>query len=142
MYFYFFSSRRRHTRCALVTGVQTCALPILLLTPAQLESWGWRIPLVIGAGCAIVAMVLRRNMAETESFQRHRAPRDTSLLRELAKPPTALATVVGLTTGGPTAFYPYTPYMHRYTVPPAECTTKPNADTLGRVGHVCIKTEG
>src|SRR3546814_7817922 len=28
---FFFSSRRRHTRCALVTGVQTCALPI---------SWG------------------------------------------------------------------------------------------------------
>src|SRR3546814_7069139 len=26
---FFFSSRRRHTRCALVTGVQTCALPIL-----------------------------------------------------------------------------------------------------------------
>src|SRR3546814_1839644 len=28
MLFFFFSSRRRHTRCALVTGVQTCALPI------------------------------------------------------------------------------------------------------------------
>src|SRR3546814_4499093 len=28
----FFSSRRRHTRCALVTGVQTCALPILCST--------------------------------------------------------------------------------------------------------------
>src|SRR3546814_3170961 len=28
MYVFFFSSRRRHTRCALVTGVQTCALPI------------------------------------------------------------------------------------------------------------------
>src|SRR3546814_10717574 len=28
MYGVFFSSRRRHTRCALVTGVQTCALPI------------------------------------------------------------------------------------------------------------------
>src|SRR3546814_20740898 len=27
----FFSSRRRHTRCALVTGVQTCALPIWAL---------------------------------------------------------------------------------------------------------------
>src|SRR3546814_11750041 len=26
--YFFFSSRRRHTRCALVTGVQTCALPI------------------------------------------------------------------------------------------------------------------
>src|SRR3546814_16908753 len=29
--FFFFSSRRRHTRCALVTGVQTCALPIWLV---------------------------------------------------------------------------------------------------------------
>src|SRR3546814_3144915 len=28
--FFFFSSIRRHTRCALVTGVQTCALPIYL----------------------------------------------------------------------------------------------------------------
>src|SRR3546814_4008870 len=28
--FFFCSSRRRHTRCALVTGVQTCALPILI----------------------------------------------------------------------------------------------------------------
>src|SRR3546814_6843763 len=31
MCIFFFSSRRRHTRCALVTGVQTCALPICLL---------------------------------------------------------------------------------------------------------------
>src|SRR3546814_7957182 len=30
--FFFFSSRRRHTRCALVTGVQTCALPIFVGT--------------------------------------------------------------------------------------------------------------
>src|SRR3546814_16626099 len=32
--FFFFSSRRRHTRCALVTGVQTCALPISLFRQA------------------------------------------------------------------------------------------------------------
>src|SRR3546814_7825383 len=32
---FFFSSRRRHTRCALVTGVQTCALPIYLATEAN-----------------------------------------------------------------------------------------------------------
>src|SRR3546814_9672353 len=31
MCLFFFSSRRRHTRCALVTGVQTCALPIFAL---------------------------------------------------------------------------------------------------------------
>src|SRR3546814_4964800 len=30
LFLFFFSSRRRHTRCALVTGVQTCALPIWL----------------------------------------------------------------------------------------------------------------
>src|SRR3546814_7586589 len=29
-FYFFFSSRRRHTRCALVTGVQTCALPIYI----------------------------------------------------------------------------------------------------------------
>src|SRR3546814_252344 len=33
MWLFFFSSRRRHTRCALVTGVQTCALPILAAHP-------------------------------------------------------------------------------------------------------------
>src|SRR3546814_12661119 len=32
---FFFSSRRRHTRCALVTGVQTCALPISLPIPTH-----------------------------------------------------------------------------------------------------------
>src|SRR3546814_13230459 len=34
---FFFSSRRRHTRCALVTGVQTCALPILFNAQAARE---------------------------------------------------------------------------------------------------------
>src|SRR3546814_4293496 len=32
---FFFSSRRRHTRCALVTGVQTCALPIWIEQQGQ-----------------------------------------------------------------------------------------------------------
>src|SRR3546814_5754094 len=32
LFIFFFSSRRRHTRCALVTGVQTCALPIYRAT--------------------------------------------------------------------------------------------------------------
>src|SRR3546814_5743053 len=41
---FFFSSRRRHTRCALVTGVQTCALPIstadnVLLTPSMIAEF-------------------------------------------------------------------------------------------------------
>src|SRR3546814_4677199 len=39
-WFFFFSSRRRHTICALVTGVQTCALPICSLSsrrPASIQ---------------------------------------------------------------------------------------------------------
>src|SRR3546814_1587209 len=38
MSLFFFSSRRRHTRCALVTGVQTCALPISI-NPKQSKHW-------------------------------------------------------------------------------------------------------
>src|SRR3546814_10669436 len=41
---FFFSSRRRHTRCALLTGVQTCALPIYsagLQTTAIPTDNGW-----------------------------------------------------------------------------------------------------
>src|SRR3546814_2392030 len=34
---FFFSRRRRHTRCALVTGVQTCALPISIFLPLVTE---------------------------------------------------------------------------------------------------------
>src|SRR3546814_2097930 len=34
---FFFASRRRHTRCALVTGVQTCALPISWETSVTLQ---------------------------------------------------------------------------------------------------------
>src|SRR3546814_18388976 len=35
---FFFSSRRRHTRCALVTGVQTCALPIYRIHPVDISA--------------------------------------------------------------------------------------------------------
>src|SRR3546814_6988561 len=38
---FFFSSRRRHTRCALVTGVQTCALPIF---NADGDAYSFRLP--------------------------------------------------------------------------------------------------
>src|SRR3546814_2526333 len=38
MVFVFFSSRRRHTRCALVTGVQTCALPIFGPAPRRFRA--------------------------------------------------------------------------------------------------------
>src|SRR3546814_6782291 len=52
---FFFSSRRRHTKCALVTGVQTCALPIcsilqrLQLQPQLGDSGGGPVPFVAQA---------------------------------------------------------------------------------------------
>src|SRR3546814_13768781 len=48
-YVFFFSSRRRHTRCALVTGVQTCALPILCLQ-ASVNSQAHCIAGCVGTG--------------------------------------------------------------------------------------------
>src|SRR3546814_20134681 len=43
----YFASRRRHTVCALVTGVQTCALPIYTLLDSSVDtvaSWNERLP--------------------------------------------------------------------------------------------------
>src|SRR3546814_11395191 len=40
-FLFFFSSRRRHTRCALVTGVQTCALPIFFGFDAVTRARRW-----------------------------------------------------------------------------------------------------
>src|SRR3546814_5128191 len=50
----FFSSRRRHTRCALVTGVQTCALPIFPLLAYQ----GPRAALLRAAAAVVGALQL------------------------------------------------------------------------------------
>src|SRR3546814_1761061 len=72
-YCFFFASRRRHTRCALVTGVQTCALPIseiqsLLLDcegdPEALAPAGLRFVDVESVGCT------QRSRPEAERLDR------------------------------------------------------------------------
>lgn len=97
------------------------ALQRVFLTQEQLESWGWRIPFVIGALAAATALYLRRNMDETGAFsrQRDRDPaqaRGEGTLRELMRHPRAVLTVIGLTMGGTLAFYTYTTYMHKFLV--------------------------
>src|SRR3546814_8530116 len=47
--FFFFSSRRRHTSCALVTGVQTCALPIFLEARSQVAEFAQELSVGIDA---------------------------------------------------------------------------------------------
>src|SRR3546814_1484429 len=49
VFLFFFSSRRRHTRCALVTGVQTCALPIFARASTPILSRSGRLVLTVTA---------------------------------------------------------------------------------------------
>ncbi|MGE7994465.1 MFS transporter, partial [Pseudomonas sp. NPDC089554] len=112
----FFSSFQYVT---LISG-QLIALAVLIilqntLTTEQLYSWGWRVPFVIGALCAVVALYLRRGMEETASFTKKEKSKE-SLMRTLMRHPKELLTVVGLTMGGTLAFYTYTTYMQKYLV--------------------------
>ena len=117
----------------LIMG-QLLALAVLLLlqqflTSRQLDSWGWRIPFLIGAACAVVAVWLRRGLEETETFVKLKqqksdaapleAPRERAMgstVRELARHPRAVLTVLGLTAGGTVAFYTFTTYAQKFLV--------------------------
>jgi MFS transporter, MHS family, alpha-ketoglutarate permease len=102
-------------------GGQLCAILVLLvlqqlfLTGEQMRAWGWRIPFIIGAMLAITALMMRRNLHETEAFIEARTPqRRESSIRTLFKYPRQILLVIGLTAGGTTAFYTYTTYMQKF----------------------------
>ena len=102
-------------------GGQLCAILVLLvlqqlfLTGEQMRAWGWRIPFVIGALLAIIAVMMRRSLHETEPFIEARtAQRRESSIRALFKYPRQVLIVIGLTAGGTTAFYTYTTYMQKF----------------------------
>src|SRR5437763_540899 len=102
-------------------GGQLCAILVLLvlqkgfLTGEELRAWGWRIPFVIGAALALIALVMRRNLHESDAFVAARKlPRRESSLRALMKYPREVLLVVGLTAGGTAAFYTYTTYMQKF----------------------------
>src|SRR3546814_1289860 len=70
---FFFSSRRRHTRCALVTGVQTCALPIFAAIPIRAlvernPGVDWQAVDDVLFGCANQAGEDNRNVARMASL--------------------------------------------------------------------------
>jgi MHS family alpha-ketoglutarate permease-like MFS transporter len=102
-------------------GGQICALLVLLilqklfLTNDQIRAWGWRIPFLIGAMLAIIALVMRRNLQETDAFEAAKnVARRTGSMRALLRHPREVALVVGLTAGGTAAFYTYTTYMQKF----------------------------
>ena len=101
----------------IALGIQVL-LQQFILSKTQLETWGWRIPFIIGALLALVAFYLRRNLAETPSFLHEKmAAEKKGSIRELfTYHPRAVLTVAGLTLGGTLAFYTYSTYMQKFLV--------------------------
>ncbi len=99
----------------LIGGQVLAALVLLVMqqvfTASQLESWGWRVPFLLGAACAVYGFYLRRNLAESEEFIRAAATRRESPLRGVFRHPRELLLVFGLTAGGTAAFYTFSTYM-------------------------------
>tara|TARA_R110000782_G_scaffold167129_6_gene259216 strand:- start:19545 stop:20876 length:1332 start_codon:yes stop_codon:yes gene_type:complete len=107
----------------LIMG-QLVALAVLLILQAMmsesaLEHWGWRIPFGIGAALALVVLVLRRRLMETENFTKAAARTDTprsGLFTLMRDHPGQALLVIALTAGGTLAFYTYSTYMQKYLV--------------------------
>jgi MFS transporter, MHS family, alpha-ketoglutarate permease len=101
-------------------GGQLCALLVLVilqqtLTTDELKAWGWRVPFVVGAVAALVALYLRKSLDET-STAATRQRSDAGTLRGMWKHKSAFLTVVGFTAGGSLIFYTFTTYMQKYLV--------------------------
>ncbi|WP_405435348.1 MFS transporter [Streptomyces avidinii] len=96
------------------------------LTTAQLESWGWRLPFVLGALFAVIVFWLRRRLQETDAFKEESAsaetggePHDDSTrgtLKALWQYRRQAGLVMALTLGGTVAYYTYTTYLTKYLV--------------------------
>ncbi|WP_421990502.1 MFS family transporter [Roseococcus sp.] len=103
----------------LIGGQLLAVLVIVVLeftlTTEEMRAWGWRIPFLIGAAAAVIALYLRRSLHETTTAE-SRANKDAGSLRALLKHPRAMLTVMGLTAGGSLAFYTFTTYMQKFLV--------------------------
>jgi len=102
-------------------GGQLLALLLLLvlqkflLNAEELRAWGWRIPFFAGAALALLALRMRHNLPETQSFETARKQsKAMGGLKQLAQHPREVLLVVGLTMGGTLAFYVYTTYMQKF----------------------------
>ena len=87
----------------------------ITLSEHAIAVWGWRIPFVIGALGALVVLVLRLCMEESDQFLAQ-AKKEKGQLRELLRYPKAVLTVMGLTLGGTIAFYTYTTYLQKFMI--------------------------
>lgn len=98
-------------------ALATVLLLQFLLSEAALDSWGWRIPFVIGALLALGVYILRSRLAETESFKSQAHDRPVSNVRNLWRDhPREFILVAMITAGGSMSFYAYTTYMQKFLV--------------------------
>ncbi|MFM0290780.1 MFS transporter [Paraburkholderia megapolitana] len=88
----------------------------VLLTAAQIERWGWRIPFVVGGALALFALYMRRNVVETEAFTHGAQQTGPSVAREMLLHWRQILLALGITVGGTVAFYTYTVYMQKFLV--------------------------
>jgi MHS family alpha-ketoglutarate permease-like MFS transporter len=95
----------------------------VFLTPDELSAWGWRIPFIIGAIAALVALYLRSSLEETTTAET-RAHKDAGTIRGLLAHPRSVLIVFGYTAAGSLLFYTYTTYMQKYLVNSAGFETK------------------
>ncbi|GJD36978.1 MFS family transporter [Methylobacterium aerolatum] len=101
----------------LIGGQLLASLVLVLLqsvlTAEQLTAFGWRIPFFIGAGLAVVALYLRRSLAETkEGGDKENAGTFGALFKHWR----AFCVVLAYTAGGSLSFYTFTTYMQKYLV--------------------------
>ncbi|HDS0948873.1 TPA: MFS transporter [Stenotrophomonas maltophilia] len=113
----FFSSFQYVT---LIGGQLLAVLVIVImeavLSEAEIRAWGWRIPFVLGAVAAVVALLLRRTLHETQS-EADRGDKDAGSLSALFRDhKAAFFTVLGYTAGGSLIFYTFTTYMQKFLV--------------------------
>ncbi|VVE43185.1 MFS family transporter [Pandoraea anhela] len=113
----FFSSFQYVT---LIGGQLLAVLVVVILqqflSEAELKAWGWRIPFVVGAVTAVVALLLRRTLHETSTSE-SRSNRDAGSIAGLFRHhKAAFFTVLGYTAGGSLIFYTFTTYMQKYLV--------------------------
>jgi MHS family alpha-ketoglutarate permease-like MFS transporter len=105
-----------------------------LLDEAELKAWGWRIPFVIGAITAVLALFLRRTLHET-STEQTRSSKDAGTVTGIWRHHrSAFLTVIGYTAGGSLIFYTFTTYMQKYLVNSAGMSIK----TASNVMTVCL----
>lgn len=105
---------------SVVSG-QLAALALMLvmqhvLSPQQIEAWGWRIPFVVGGLLALFAWHMRRNVVETGAFQDGQREPEPPVTTQLIRHWRQILLSIGITVGGTVAFYTYTVYMQKYLV--------------------------